>query len=69
MGGWNSKKVRALVGRMMALMPNPTKIVAKTLAAMRRDEDWEKAAEAIVAMIVCLSWFGWFGAIRVESCD
>lgn len=44
-------------------MPNPTKMVAKTLAAMRRDEDWEKAVEAIVVVDGLSVWmfvfFGW----------
>ena len=46
---WNSKNSRAFSGRRMALIPNPTKIVAKTLAAMRRERDWEKFE---VAMLV-----------------
>jgi hypothetical protein len=29
-------------------MPNPTKIVAKTLAATRREEDWDMLEVAIL---------------------
>lgn len=36
------------MGRRIALIPNPTKMVAITLAAMRREGDWENEAEDIV---------------------
>jgi len=42
-GASHSKKVRALSGRRIALMPNPTKIVAIALAAIWRNGEREMA--------------------------
>ena len=57
---WNSKNSSAFSGRRIALMPNPMKIVAKMLAAMRREDDWEGAILCgydlkLVRSVICSS--------------
>lgn len=56
-GGSNSKNARAFPGRRMALMPKPRKMVPKTVAAMRRQGDWEKLFEG------AMSLEGWDGSV------
>jgi hypothetical protein len=55
-GGSNSKMASTLRGRSMPLTPKPTKVVAKTLAAMRRAGDWESRGVAMVCYLRGLVW-------------
>ena len=44
-GGWSSKKERAERGLRMAFMPKAINMVPNTLAAIRREGDWERREE------------------------
>lgn len=55
-GGWSSKKERAERGLRMAFMPKAINMVPNTLAAMRREGDWERRKEggAMFGFFVCV---------------
>lgn len=66
-GAENSKKVRAERGRRMALMPKAVKMVAKTLAAMRREGEWEMRQGLMLGGMGREGWMGSIGGQRLVS--
>lgn len=60
MGG-SSKKERAERGLRMAFMPKPINMVPNTLAAMRREGDWER--REVVGLGAMFFFSRWCGGI------
>lgn len=67
-GGENSKKERACWGRRMALMPKPRKMAPKTLAARRREGEWEmREVDMLLEGCGCV-WVSGLSAVGLCRC-